>query len=59
MADENRNKHQPRGGPAESDAEKRRKEPTYDAEKEMPDAEQVERDRSQAERQYGDQKKSA
>lgn len=59
MKDENRNQNQPRSGSARNEAEQRRKEPTYDAEKEMPDAEQVERDRAEAERQYGNEKKSA
>ncbi len=59
MAEDNRRPGGSSGSSGESAAEQRRKEPTYDAEKEMPDPDQVERDRAEAERQYGDKKKSA
>ncbi|HET9741292.1 MAG TPA: hypothetical protein VFQ00_00960 [Terriglobales bacterium] len=39
---------------SDTEAEKRRKEPTYDPEFEMPDAEQVERDRKESEKIYGE-----
>lgn len=57
MADQNKNSNDNSGNEA---LEKMRKEPTYDAEKEIPDPEQVERDRKEAEKIYGEKdRKSA
>ncbi len=52
MADKAENK--PQTDSNDADQQKRRNEPTYDAEKEMPDPNQVDRNIADAEKTYGD-----